>query len=275
MSVKDEYWYRGNWGAETAEHVPLAAAVMKIGPVVAGPDWTGDEGRDSGNYCWRRGIERGRAREDAARRGVRPDPTPLSARTAAEWLEASRRPASQPYVPGHFRLRAAQSELVRAAIWREIDTFYRAHGDIAMKSIPAEAWAAMAFDVVFEACRTDPDNYRTRDGSCPIFVSRTSLYSFCRSGEAGSVTASPAAPRKAKSGRTAIYDWTAAMQYGMELLRNHGGIYPQDPELPDLATFERLIAEHFAEKDQHPSESLIRKHATKWVREFGEAKKEG
>lgn len=184
MSLNEDYWFRGDWPPETANHVPLAASVMAIGKLLAGDEWTGGEGRDSATVIYRREIKRGQAAIAAARRGERRAPKEETPNlSSVQWLELSRRTTSDPHIPGHRRLRAAQAEIVRAAIWGEIETYYRAQGSADMTPIPADAWAAMSFDAVFKRCQTDWDNYRTRDGSSPIFVSRKSLDAYLRPGE--------------------------------------------------------------------------------------------
>lgn len=266
MSVHNEYWFRGVWPPETAKHVPLAAAVMAVGPVLAGPEWRGDERRDSATITYWRRIHSMRALEKAARRGVPASYDTTPNLSVNEWLELSRKPTPEPHLPGHRRLRAAQSEIVRAAIWGEIETFYRARGAIEMSPIPADAWASMSFDAVYKSCETDADNYRTRDGSCPIFVSRKSLEAYLRS-KAPDIDEK--APRtKGKGGKPPKYDWPKAEKFAMDLLAYHGGIDPLDPDLPDLAAFERAIHEHFGEKDEFPSESLVRSKASAWVKAF-------
>ena len=72
-------------------------------------------------------------------------------------------------------------------------------------------------------------------------------------------------PSFKRRGRKAQYDWTEA-RFVLRAALNQRGDFNEPDQMDDWncrACAERLVKEHFAQKDQHPTESLVRLHVTK------------
>lgn len=187
MSSNADYWTLGErgWPIATATHVPLALAVFAIGEAQAPIDWTGKEGSDHAANVKKPHLDRFLRYASPRQRDLAVSILGLSADVRSpldehKWSEARRLldEKYRPYQAGQERLRNAQNEIRRAAIWNEIETFVRFDGSITMYPIPPDAWSVIS-SAVFERCRVNPRDWNTtafdgRDfGS--VFVSRSSL----------------------------------------------------------------------------------------------------
>jgi len=69
-----------------------------------------------------------------------------------------------------------------------------------------------------------------------------------------------------RRGRPPAYDWPAAELYARKLLAHHGSPNADDPEFPNMAAFEGMISQFFADRsDRIPSESTVRERVKAWL----------